>query len=75
MLTADLHDTAILMLTSLCWDNRLFAAAVSKLKAELPAGSLVIDYTKRLDNVLTCVLQLQVAVSWNNEQTMYVYVK
>lgn len=75
MLKADLLDTAILMLTSLCWDDHLYTEAVSKIKAELPAGGLVIDYTKRLDNVLTCVLQLQVAVSWNNEQTMCVYVK
>ena len=75
MLKADLLDTAILMLTSLCWDDHLSTAAVSKIKAELPTGSLVIDYTRRLDNVLTCVLQLQVAVSWNNEQSMFVYVK
>ena len=49
MLQADLSDTAILMLASLCWDEHLFNAAAHKICHELPAESLVIDYTNRLD--------------------------
>ena len=76
MLQADLSDTAILMLTSLCWEEELFSAARRKLCAELPLGSLVIDYTNRLDNILPCVLHLSgLAVSWNKQQTMYVYLQ
>lgn len=75
MLEADLQDTAVLMLTSLCWDKALSDAAMHKISTELPAGSLVIDYTNRLGSVLACSLQLQVAVSWNSKQTMYVYVQ
>lgn len=75
MLEADLHDTAVLMLTSLCWDMDLCDAAMQKISTELPAGSLVIDYTDRLGSILACSLQLQMAVSWNSKQTMYVYVK
>lgn len=75
MLKADLQGTAVLMLTSLCWNEHLCTAAAQKIRAELPAGSLVVDYTNRLDSVLTCAIKLQVAVSWNNEQTMYVYIK
>ena len=75
MLESDLQDTAILMLTSLCWDEQLFAKAMCKITSELPAGALMIDYTSRLDSMSTCVLKVHVAVSWNDEQTLYVYIK
>merc|ERR1712166_92629 len=48
MLEHELSNCGLLMLTSQCWDRELIQKVCAKLAAELPAGSVVIDYRKDL---------------------------
>ncbi|WIA16583.1 hypothetical protein OEZ85_013251 [Tetradesmus obliquus] len=45
LLASDLSNVGVLLLTEQCWDDQLIAKAAAKVQAELPAGSVVIDYT------------------------------
>lgn len=75
MLQSDLSHTAILMLTSMCWDRQLHTQAIDKIQAELLHSSIIVDYTPYLGNHLKQIATVQIPVSWNGQQSMYVYLK
>lgn len=75
MLHSDLSHTAILMLASFCWDRQLHTQAIDKIQAELPDGSIVVDYTPCFSDHLEQIATVQTPVSWNSQQKMYVYLK
>lgn len=75
MLQSDLDHTAVLMLASFCWDRQLHIQAVDKIQAELLHGSIVVDYTAALGKCLKLIATVQIPVSWNSQQNMYVYLK
>ncbi|KAL3142855.1 hypothetical protein ABBQ38_003148 [Trebouxia sp. C0009 RCD-2024] len=75
MLQSDLRHSAILMLTSICWDKQLHSQALDKIQAELLRGSIVVDYTAALGKDLKQIATVQIPVSWNSQQNMYVYLK
>ena len=75
MLRSDLSHTAILMLASFCWDKQLHTQAIDKIQAELEHGSIVVDYTPYLGKYLKLIATVQIPVSWNSQQSMYVYLK
>ena len=73
MLQSYLGDTAILMLTSFCWDRQLASQANDKIKAELLPGAVLVDYAPHLDLCLKEIAAVQIPVSWNSHQTIWVY--
>ncbi len=75
MLKADLGNTSIVMLASFCWDRALHKQAAAKLSKELMQGSIVVDYSAQLDEYFQQITTVQISVSWNHQQTMYVYLK
>ena len=75
MLKSDLGDTSIVMLASFCWDRALHKQAAAKLSKELMRGSIVVDYSAQLDAYFQQIAKVQIPVSWNDQQTMYVYFK
>lgn len=75
MLQSDLSHTALLMLASFCWDKQLHTQAVDKILAELSYGSIVVDYTPCFSEHLEQIATVQIPVSWNSQQNMYVYLK
>lgn len=75
MLQSDLSHTAILMLASFCWDRQLHTQAIDKIQAELLHGCIVVDYTPYLGKYLKQIATVQIPVSWNSQQSMYVYLK
>ena len=75
MLKSDLGNTSIVMLASFCWDRALYKQAAAKLSKELMQGSIVVDYSAHLDEYFEQIAKVQIPVSWNNQQTMYVYLK
>lgn len=75
MLQSDLSHTAILMLASFCWDRQLHNQAIDKIQAELLHGSIVVDYTPYLGKCLKQIATVQIPVSWNSQQSMYVHLK
>lgn len=44
VLDADMRAARLVVLASQCWDAQLHAAVCTKLRAECPAGAIVIDY-------------------------------
>lgn len=75
MLQSDLSHTAILMLASFCWDRQLHTQAIDKIHAELSDGSIVVDYTPCCSEHLAQIATVQIPVSWNSQQNVYVYLK
>lgn len=75
MLKSDLQTTSILMLASFCWDRELHEQAAAKLCKELMPGAIVVDYSAQLDDILQQIARVEIPVSWNDHQTMYVYLK
>ena len=75
MLTSNLEETSILMLASLCWDRQLYKHAAAKLSQELSQGCIVVDYSACLGEHLQQIAKVQIPVSWNDQQNMYVYLK
>ena len=75
MLQSDLSCTAIVMLTSFCWDRQLYSQAFDKIKAELHQGSVVVDYSAHLGDWMRKIATVQIPVSWNSQQDIYVYLK
>ncbi len=75
MLKSDLGNTSIVMLASFCWDTALYKQAAAKLSKELMQGSIVVDYSAQLDEYFQQIAKVQIPVSWNDQQTMYVYLK
>ena len=75
MLKSDLGNTSIVMLASFCWDRALHKQAAAKLSKELMQGSIVVDYSAQLDEHFQQIARVQIPVSWNDQQTMYVYLK
>jgi len=75
MLKSELGRTSILMLASFCWDRHLYKQATAKLCKELLQGSIVVDYSDHLDEHLQQIAKMQIPVSWNAQQIMYVYLK
>lgn len=75
MLKSDLGNTSIVMLASFCWDRALYKQAAAKLSKELMHGSIVMDYSAQLDEHFQQIARVQIPVSWNDQQTMYVYLK
>ncbi len=75
MLKSDLGNTSIVMLASFCWDRALHKQAAAKLSKELMQGSIVVDYSAQLDEHFQQIAKVQIPVSWNDQQTMYVYLK
>lgn len=78
LLTSSVQDAGVLMLTNQCWDADLIARAADKATSELPRGAVVIEYTGALGKLAPDRLQLLarvdcVAVSWNQQQTMYAW--
>ena len=76
MLNSDLSKASVLLLTSQCWDSGLVQAACSKIAAELPKGSVAVDYGEALTEWLgEPVATVTAPVSWNEEQKFFVYRK
>ena len=75
MLKSDLGRTSILMLASFCWDRELYQLAAAKVCKELLPGAIVVDYSAQLSNQMQQIAKIQIPVSWNDQQTMYVYLK
>ncbi|GLD93605.1 hypothetical protein PINS_up002197 [Pythium insidiosum] len=72
MLSTQLGDTRVVVLTSLCWDEGLYAAVQEQLARQLSPGALVIDYRDGLLRgsapQFALVHQLQgLPVSWHQE--------
>jgi len=44
MMSADVHDADVVILTSMCWDSECRRRVATKLSLELPANALVVDY-------------------------------
>ena len=75
MLQSDLHNTSIVMLASFCWDQELHKQAAAKLCKELMQGAIVVDYSAQLGDIFQQIARVQIPVSWNDHQAMYVYLK
>ena len=77
MLTADLRNVRVLMLTSHAWDAALCQKLDCKLASELAHGCFVIDYNGRLGlsqpGAFEVVGRVSVATSWASEQAFHVY--
>jgi hypothetical protein len=58
--------------------SSLLCQAAAKVQGELPAGSVVIDYTGSMGRAgmrSSFSTAVQVPVGWNEQQVMHVYVK
>lgn len=82
MMRAPVGKAAVVMLASQCWDERLFRATAEKLAAELPTGAAVVDYGRKLGEAAggtafgaAPAAAVRAPVSWNRQQTFYVWVK
>jgi hypothetical protein len=79
MLSSSLYDAGIIVLTSMCWDDIVYAQTLEKLAEELRAGAFVIDYRGNLSRndkfTLVSNDSLRVPVSWNPGQRFYVFKK
>ncbi|CEG43695.1 uncharacterized protein PHALS_13989 [Plasmopara halstedii] len=76
MVTVSVHDVSILLLTSQCWDEALYAQVQTKLELELQSGTLVIDYKNALQKSPHFRLVREVhnqRVSWNSSQSFFIF--
>ncbi|EGZ30719.1 hypothetical protein PHYSODRAFT_257921 [Phytophthora sojae] len=76
MLTVPLQDTAILLLTSQCWDAELYQQVQRKLETELRPGTLVLDYKNTLQRSQHFRMAQHLAnqrVSWTNSQSLFIF--
>jgi len=74
VLTASLATTRVLVLTSQCWDAKLYARVQRKLERELPDEALVIDYKDTLahSECFSLLRQLESQrVSWSSTQPLF----
>ena len=77
MLTADLSQVRVLVLTSHVWDKQLCVRLDAKLAAEMLPGSFVIDYNGRLAESqprrFTVVASVTVPTSWAGDTELHVF--
>ncbi|TMW64922.1 hypothetical protein Poli38472_009089 [Pythium oligandrum] len=76
MLKVALNSPSIVILTSQCWDEDLYAQIQRKLARELHPGALVVDYRNGFleSPDFTLVSRVEgLRVSWTNTQTVFVY--
>lgn len=84
LLQDDVSDAGVVLVADQCWDAELRAAAVAKLRRELPAGAVVVSYTGAVvedqeqagagagEGAFEELAVVRVPVSWNDEQVMRV---
>ncbi|KAG1711738.1 hypothetical protein DVH05_008981 [Phytophthora capsici] len=78
MLTVSLQETSILLLTSQCWDVKLYQQIQHKLEVELQPGALVLDYKAALQSSPRFQLLQELPnqrVSWNNAQSFFIFIR
>mmetsp|Transcript_75599 Transcript_75599/g.177512 ORF Transcript_75599/g.177512 Transcript_75599/m.177512 type:complete len:82 (+) Transcript_75599:623-868(+) len=78
MLQAEVGDAAVVLLTSQCWDESLHFKVAAKLARECQQGTLVIDYSNKIEqsDVATAFrkeAEVAVEVSWSRESKMVVW--
>ena len=82
MLTTDLSDVGVLVLTNQCWDSALMEQVAAKVERELPPNAVVLEYTGELQTqwhggrrlLRPLCDPIATPVSWNGAQSMHAYV-
>lgn len=74
-----LRNSALVLLTSQCWDQALLHATYDKLAAELPAGAVVVDYLPHLParhgEAFEKLAGVRLPVSWNDSHEFVLSVR
>lgn len=76
MIDGVLSNTGLLFLTSQCWEDELLVLVRAKIEAELPVGSLVVDYKDAIlgsSPYFRLACQVSGEVSWNTHQEFFVF--
>ena len=82
MLAAPLRGARVVLLASQCWDAALYHATAAKMARELVRGAVVVDYGDKLGGAefggafgAEPAATVRAPVSWNRNQSFYVWVK